>query len=145
MADRDDPKKKTLRDTTKPENRPSWGRGRDNAPKGAPSIDWTVKPRPPVLSPSGPAQQMKSGLFAKKAARHPAPPEMPKSKPVEQKITGVFSREANEQRAERVLMEREKRQSREEQMKAVPKARIIRDDRSFGRFPGRDDDEGPGR
>lgn len=144
MADRDD-QKKMLRDTTKPENRPSWGRSRDNAPKGAPSIDWTVKPRPPVPSPSGPAQQMKSGLFARKAAQPPAPPEKSKPEPAAQKVTGVFSREANERRAERALMEREKRQSREEQMKSVPKARIIRDDRSFGRSPGRDDDEGPSR
>lgn len=106
MSKDDEQEKRALRDTTRPELRPSWGVSRDNAPKGAPGIEWGDR-GVPVPTPGGTGTRRKGGLFKNglQGLAHNPQPEMPPSAP--QKMSGLFSekaRETYESRANRVLM-----------------------------------------
>lgn len=93
---------KRLRDTTKPEHRPSWSKSRDNAPKGAASINWGDR-GVSVPTPGGTkTTRQKTGLFAQKApTRTPSPAPKVEQKPSEErKLTGLFSEKARETRTD---------------------------------------------
>ena len=94
-----DEENKRLRDTTKPEYRPSWSKSRDNAPKGAKPIEWGDR-GVPVPTPGGTTTRKKTGLFANKEPKI-APSRKPEQKPLQKrKLTGLFSEKARETRAD---------------------------------------------
>lgn len=100
-----DDENKRLRDTTKPEHRPSWSKSRDNAPKGATPINWGDR-GVPVPTPGGTKTTgQKTGLFANNApTRAPSPARKVEEKPPqERKLTGLFSEKARETREDQVL------------------------------------------
>ena len=102
MAKGDDKDKRVLRDTTKPEHRPSWGVSRDNAPKGAAAINWGER-GVPAPSPGGTSSRKKTGLFkggVKAPARAPEPEKSPASP---KNVTGLFREQKGDDRATQVL------------------------------------------
>lgn len=102
MANDDDKDKRVLRDTTKPEHRPSWGVSRDNAPKGAAAINWGER-GVPAPSPGGTGTRKKTGLFkggVKAPARAPEPEKSPSSP---KQITGLFREQQGEDRVRQIL------------------------------------------
>ena len=102
MAKDEDKDKRVLRDTTKPEHRPSWGVSRDNAPKGAAAINWGER-GVPAPSPGGTGSRKKTGLFkggVKTPARAPEP-EKPAASP--KQVTGLFREQQGEDRVRQIL------------------------------------------
>lgn len=93
---------KRLRDTTKPEHRPSWSKSRDNAQPGTVPINWGNRGVPvPTLGGTKTTRQ-KTGLFAKREpTRTPSPaPKGEQKPPEERKLTGLFSEKARETRTD---------------------------------------------
>ena len=102
MAKDDERGKRVLRDTTKPEHRPSWGVSRDNAPKGAAAINWGER-GVPAPSPSGTGSRKNTGLFkggVKTPARAPEPEKSPSSP---KQVTGLFKERQGEDRVRQIL------------------------------------------
>ena len=150
MAKDDDKNKRVLRDTTKPEHRPSWSKSRDNAPKGAKPIEWGDR-GVPVPSPRGTTTRQKTGLFAKQEpTRAPSPaPKVEQKAPEERNLTGLFSEKARETRtdqANKALTGGEKSRAPSGDPKRSTSARIEPEklDRKpvFRRDWGRDDGRG---
>lgn len=141
-----DDENKRLRDTTKPEHRPSWGASRDNAPKGGASINWGDR-GVPVPTPGGTGSRAKTGIFARKPET-PAPKEE-KPAPQPQKLTGLFSRQARETRADQALMGGSKKRADSPEPGKSTRATITPDQADkkpvFRRNRGRDEDSGRGR
>lgn len=142
---------KRLRDTTKPEHRPSWSKSRDNAPKGASPINWGDR-GVSVPTPGGTkTPRQKTGLFAKQEpTRAPSPsPKAEEKPPQERKLTGLFSEKARQTRADqanKALMGDEKTRAPSDDPKRSTSARIKPEklDRKpvFRRDWGRDDGRG---
>ncbi|MCB0018543.1 MAG: hypothetical protein KDE09_12195 [Anaerolineales bacterium] len=144
MAKDDDKNKRVLRDTTKPEHRPSWGASRDNAPKGAAAINWGDR-GVPAPSPGGTGSRKKTGLFkggVKAPARAPEPEKSPSSP---KKITGLFREQRGDDRATQILKGGADRKDTRLAQDS-PNATIQPDDRKpVFRRKGRDDDLDRGR
>ncbi|MFC4734941.1 hypothetical protein [Salipiger abyssi] len=150
MADRDDPKQKMLRDTTKPELRPSWGVSRDNAPKGAASINWGDR-GVPAPSPGGTGAREKTGLFAGRGQTQPSSPA-PKANPElakPERLTGLFSDKARETRqtqADRALKGASEGKDAARGPQETPRATIQQEKQPvFRRHRGRGDEPDRGR
>lgn len=102
MSKDDDKNKRALRDTTKPEHRPSWGKSRDNAPKGASPINWGDS-GVAVPTPGGTGSRKKTGLF-KGGVKAPTRASMPEKSPSSPKqITGLFREQTGDDRATQIL------------------------------------------
>lgn len=145
MAD-DDKEKRTLRDTTKPELRPSWAASLDNAVKGSTSLEWDTR-KAPAPSPGGATYRPTKGLFANRSAA-PQPqtshqsvphPETPKPKAEPEKLTGLFSKKANRTRADEVLMHRSAEAERGKKDVAATRAQINREGPMTFKRSGRDE------
>ena len=148
VTDRDE--KKRLRDTTKPEHRPSWGVSRDNAPKGAAAINWGDR-GVPAPSPGGIGGPKKTGLF-KNGLQGLAPrPQPEKAPPSPKEISGLFSEKARETRgdqAAKALTGESKTRAPSPDPSPSTSARIEPkklDQKPVFRRIGRDDDRGRGR
>ena len=140
----DDKDKRVLRDTTKPEHRPSWGVSGDNAPKGAAAINWGER-GVPAPSPGGTGSRKKGGLFKnglQGLAQRPQPEKAPSSPKT---ITGVFRERQGEDLANQVLKRgADKKDARLAQ--DSPNATIQPNDKKpVFRRKGRDEDRGRGR
>lgn len=144
MAKDDDKNKRVLRDTTKPEHRPSWGVSRDNAPKGAAAINWGDR-GVPAPSPGGTGTRKKTGLFkggVKAPARAPEPEKSPSSP---KQVTGLFREQQGEDRVRQILHGSSDRKDTRLAQDS-PNATIQPDDRKpVFRRKGRDDDLDRGR
>jgi hypothetical protein len=144
----DDKEKRVLRDTTKPEHRPSWGMSRDNAPKGAASINWGDR-GVPVPTPGGTGSRAKTGIFARKPETPAPAPKEKTPAPQPQKLTGLFSRQARETRADQALMGGSKKRADSPEPGKSTRATITLDQADkkpvFRRNRGRDEDSGRGR
>ena len=144
MAKDDDNNKRVLRDTTKPEHRPSWGVSRDNAPKGAAAINWGDR-GVPAPSPGGTGSRKKGGLFKnglQGLAQRPQPEKAPSSP---KSVTGLFGERRGDDLANQVLKGgAEKKDARLAQ--DMPNATIQPDDKKpVFRKHGRDIDPDRGR
>lgn len=148
LVPEDDKEKRVLRDTTKPEHRPSWGMSRDNAPKGAASINWGDR-GVPVPTPGGTGSRAKTGIFARNQGTPTPAPKEEKSPPKPEKLTGLFSRQARETRADQALMGGSKKPRDVPEPGKSTRARIVPDQLDkkpvFRRNRGRDEDSGRGR
>lgn len=102
MSDDDQNRKRVLRDTTKPEHRPSWGVSRDNAPKGASAINWGDR-GVPAPSPGGTGSRKKTGLFKGGVKATARAPELEKPTASPKQVTGLFKERQGEDRATQVL------------------------------------------
>lgn len=143
MAKDDDKDKRVLRDTTKPEHRPSWGVSRDNAPKGAAAINWGER-GVPAPSPGGTGSR-KGGMFANGDVKfQPAKAEEPRKEP--RPTRDMFSQEANRDRADEILRGQKHREARDQARANTVRARINKEGPAvFDRSRNRDDDLDRGR
>jgi hypothetical protein len=145
MAKDDEQEKRALRDTTKPEHRPSWGVSRDNAPKGASPINWGDS-GVPVPTPGGTGTRKKTGLFkggVKAPARAPEP-DKPRASPKE--ITGLFKERQGEDRVRQILHGSSGQKDAARGAQETPRATIHKDGREVVfRRKGREDDPDRGR
>ena len=121
MAKKDEQEKRVLRDTTRPEFRPSWGVSRDNAPMGAKPINWGNR-GVPAPSPNGTGSR-KGGMFASgdvkfQAAKSDEPSKEPRP------TRDMFSQEANRDRAEEILRGQKHREARDQARANTVSARI---------------------
>lgn len=141
--DEDKKNKRVLRDTTKPEHRPSWGVSRDNAPKGAAAISWGER-GVPAPSPSGTGSR-KGGMFANDDVKfQPAKSEEQRKEP--RPTRDMFSQEANRDRADEILRGQKHREARDQARANTVRARINKEGPSvFDRSRNRDDDLDRGR
>jgi len=146
----DDKPKRVLRDTTKPELRPSWGASRDNAPKGATPINWGDR-GVLVPSPGGMGARRKTGLFAGRGqAQPPAPAPKADPEPAKpERLTGLFSKKARETRqsqADRVLKGASEGKQAARSPQETPRATIQQEKKPvFRRHRGRGDEPDRGR
>ncbi len=142
-SDGDRKDRRVLRDTTKPEHRPSWGASRDNAPNGAAAINWGDK-GVPVPTPGGTGSR-KGGLFANGDVKlQPAKSGEPNKEP--RPTRDMFSQEANRDRADETLRGQKHREARDQARANTVRARINKEGPSvFDRSSNRDDDLDRGR